>query len=172
VCNDLYWIPEYSKELCHYAIHQQTVFTTASECHEFKTKQCNSRTETTPVSASYAVRPGLCKAGFHCHSFQHGDGTDYEAWRHLINVSTVTQSVYTETNKSVLQSTASEYKYSDWATKAMENLNGEADPPYMRHPLARCRRRIMIGLIAFSAVPQFFPIFISLIALVLIMLIN
>jgi hypothetical protein len=93
--NDLYWIPEYSEELCHYAMYQQTDFMIASECHEFKTKQFNSRTETTPVSASYAIRPGLYKAGFHCHYFQHGDGTDFEAWRHLINVTTVTQYVCT-----------------------------------------------------------------------------
>jgi hypothetical protein len=101
----------------------------ASECHEFKTKQCNSRKETTPVSASHAIRPGLSKAGFHCRSFHHGDGTGYEAWRHLINVTTVTQYVYTQTNKSVLRIPASAYKYSDLVTKAMKILKGEDDPP-------------------------------------------
>ena len=101
----------------------------ASECHEFKTKQCNSRTETTPVSASHAERLALSKAGFHCRSFQHGDGTGYEAWRHLINVTTMTQYVCTQTNKSVPRIPASAFKYPDLVTKAMEILKGKDDLP-------------------------------------------
>jgi hypothetical protein len=116
-----------------------------SECHEFKTKQCNSRTETTPVSASQAVRPSSSKAGFHCRSFQHGDGTGYEAWRHWINVTAVTQYVYTQTNKSVLRGPTSTHKNSDLVTKAMEILQREADPldtGCCSHISVHCRRRV------------------------------
>jgi len=120
---DLHRTPEYSEELCHYATHQQTVFMIASECHEFKTKQCNSRTETTPVSASHAIRPSWSKA---CPTVAPSNMAMALVTRHD---GTVTQYVHTQTNKLVLRIPASAYKYSDLVTKAMEILKGESDPP-------------------------------------------